>query len=378
MYKLVKLILITDNKRFSNKIHACQIFIHKHVPLNQMGKSPEYTIVGGGLAGMLVAWELHKRNKPFVIYSDDAPASSHVAAGTWNPVTFRRMIPTWRAQEMIDAMLRVYPEVEKEVGVDLLTMIKVEKILANDQEVDFWKEMAQKEISKDFLHTELHKITIDSEEKSAGIVKQTGRLDLSRYVSELHSFFTARGVLVKEKFNYSSIHNHSIYIFTEGTYCSLNPYFKWLPFKNVKGDILTIKSFDLKIETIRKKNIFILPLGKDIYKIGATYDWHDKSWEPSEKAKAEILEKFEKISNCSYEVIGHESGIRPATYDRRPFIGEHPTHKNLLIFNGLGSKGVFLGPLLAHEFCDFLEGKGDIHEEVSIKRCVKKYFNDNC
>ena len=122
-----------------------------------MDKLPEYTIVGGGLAGMLVAWELYKRDKPFVIYSDDAPASSHVAAGTWNPVTFRRMIPTWRAQEMIDAMLRVYPEVEKEVGVDLLSMIKVEKILANDQEASFWKEMANAEESKDFLEPKLHK-----------------------------------------------------------------------------------------------------------------------------------------------------------------------------------------------------------------------------
>ena len=49
----------------------------------------DYIIVGGGLAGMLVAWELFERGKSFLIYVDDAPASSKVAAGTWNPVTFR-------------------------------------------------------------------------------------------------------------------------------------------------------------------------------------------------------------------------------------------------------------------------------------------------
>lgn len=342
-----------------------------------MDTLPEYTIVGGGLAGMLVAWELYKRDKRFVVYSDDAPASSHVAAGTWNPVTFRRMIPTWRAQEMIDAMLRVYPEVEKEVGVDLLSMIKVEKILANDQEASFWKEMANAEESKDFLEPKLHKLNIKGEIKLAGIVKQTGRLNLPLYVSKLQGFFEEKGWLKRKKFEYGSINPNAKYIFAEGTYCEQNPYFNWLPFKSVKGDVLTIKSVDLKIDKIRKKNVFILPLGGDVYKIGATYDWKDKSWNPSEKGKVEILEKFEKISDCTYEVIDHESGIRPATYDRRPFIGTHPKHKNLKIFNGLGSKGVFLGPLLAQEFCDFLDNKGEIHADVSIKRCFKKYFKDN-
>jgi glycine/D-amino acid oxidase-like deaminating enzyme len=341
-----------------------------------MENSPEYTIVGGGLAGMLIAWELVQRGKKIEIYANNAPASSSVAAGTWNPVTFRRMIPTWRAQEMIDAMLCVYPKVEKKLGIKVLSMIKVEKILANEQESDFWKEMAQKEEVKDFLEPQPHELTINGSPKLAGIVKQTGRLDLPLYVSKLHEFFEENSSLKRENFNYDSINSNHKYIFTEGTYCEQNPYFNWLPFRCVKGDILTIKSTDLKVDKIRKKNIFILPLGKDTYKIGATYDWQDKTWGPSEKGKAEILEKFEKISNCAYKVVGHESGIRPATHDRRPFIGTHPKYKNLFIFNGLGSKGVFLGPLLAKEFCDSLENKGEIHQEVSINRCFKKYYKE--
>ena len=175
-----------------------------------------------------------------------------------------------------------------------------------------------------------------------------------------------------EAVSYKTIKTDKI-LFAEGTYTSNNPYFNWLPFKGTKGDILTIKSADLKVDKIRKKNIFILPIGNDVYKVGATYDWEDKSWEPSEKGKAEILEKFEKISDCTYEIIDHKAGIRPASHDRRPVIGEHPKHKNLLIFNGLGSKGVFLGPLLAQEFCSFLINGNEIHPEVSVKRCFKKY-----
>lgn len=346
----------------------------------------DYIIVGGGLAGMLIAWELLERGKTFLVYCNNAPASSKVAAGTWNPVTFRKMIPTWRSQEMIDTMLKVYPKIEQTLGIDLLSFIQVEKILSNEQEEQFWKKMAITEESRKFLEPELLDIVIKGENKKSGIVKQTGRIDLPKYVKKSQAYFQKNGHLIFDTFDHSIFKTRGTYIqyksvktntiiFAEGTYAEKNPLFNWLPFKSVKGDVLTIESRDLNLDKIRKKNIFILPIGGNKYKIGATYHWSDKTWEPSEKAKLELIEKFEKISNCTYTIIDHESGIRPATHDRRPFIGAHPQHKNILIFNGLGSKGVFLGPLLASEFCDFLENKGEIHPEVSIERCVNKYFS---
>ena len=345
----------------------------------------DYIIVGGGLAGMLIAWELLERGKNFLIYCNNNPASSHVAAGTWNPVTFRKMIPTWRSQEMIDKMLAVYPKIEQKLGVNLLSFIQVEKILSNEQEEEFWKKMANTKESKNFLEPHLIDAVIKGESKKLGLVKQTGRIDLPKYVEKSQMHFHKKNHLVFDTFDHSAlkISTHNIQynsikarnvIFAEGTYAEKNPLFNWLPFKPVKGDVLTIESRDLNLDKIRKKNIFILPIGENKYKIGATYHWSDKTWEPSEKAKLELIEKFEKISDCTYTVIDHESGIRPATHDRRPFVGSHPTHKNIHIFNGLGSKGVFLGPLLASEFCDFLENIGEIHPEVSIERCMNKYF----
>ncbi len=345
----------------------------------------DYIIVGGGLAGMLIAWELLEREKTFLIYCNKAPASSNVAAGTWNPVTFRKMIPTWRAQEMIDKMLKVYSKIEKILDIDLLSFIEVEKILSNEQEEQFWKKMAAKEELKKFLDPKLIEIIIKGKNKKSGIVKQTGRIDLPQYVKNSQDYFQKKGYLIFDTFyhsilkqigtsiQYKSVKTNAI-IFAEGTYAEKNPFFNWLPFKPVKGDVLTIESKYLNVNKIRKKNIFILPIGKNRYKIGATYHWSDKTWEPSEKAKLELIEKFEKISNCSYKIINHESGIRPATHDRRPIIGSHPKYKNIFIFNGLGSKGVFLGPLMASEFCDFLENKGKVHPEVSIERCLDKYF----
>lgn len=348
----------------------------------------DYIIVGGGLAAMLMAWELTQKNQSVLIYADEAPASSNVAAGTWNPVNFRRMIPTWRATEMIAAMKTVYADIESAVDCQFLQMIEVEKILTNTEEKEFWEAQGAKETSENLINPKTGELDVKGETMYTGYVNETGRLDLPLFVEKLQSYFEDKSALKRSHFNHNELivnEDRIIYqniiaskiIFAEGTYCSNNPFFNWLPFKSVKGDVLTIKSKDLNVTTIRKKNIFILPVGNDTYKVGATYDHSTLDWAPSEKGKQQIIEKFEKITDCEYEIIGHASGIRPATHDRRPFIGAHPKHENVLIFNGLGSKGVFLGPLLAQEFSNFLLNNHEIHPEVSVKRCLKKYWINN-
>ena len=49
-------------------------------------------------------------------------------------------------------------------------------------------------------------------------------------------------------------------------------------------------------------------------------------------------------------------------------LGEHPKQKNLIIFNGLGTKGVSLAPYFSSQLANWLEGNGEIMPEVNIKR----------
>lgn len=348
----------------------------------------DFIIVGGGLAAMLVAWELKKAGKSFVVFADEAPASSAVAAGTWNPVNFRRMIPTWRATEMIASMKTVYNEIEKELGQQFLEMIEVEKILTNKEEKNFWELQGQKETSEGLINPITRTVKVKGEHMFTGYVNETGRLDLPTFIASLKNYFSNLKHLInhhfahdelkvsREKVEYKNYQASQI-IFAEGTYCLQNPFFNWLPFRSVKGDVLTIHAPLLNVTTIRKKNIFILPLGNDLYKVGATYDHSSLNWVPSEEGKKEILSKLEKIIDCTYEIVDHKSGIRPATHDRRPYIGTHPEHENVLIFNGLGSKGVFLGPLLAQEFVSHQLNATKLHPEVNISRCIKKYWTSN-
>lgn len=142
-----------------------------------------------------------------------------------------------------------------------------------------------------------------------------------------------------------------------------------MPFKLTKGELLTVKVDKLRTEKVINKGVFILPLGGGIFRIGSTYNWKEFSASPTEEGKAELTEKLEKLLRIPYEILKYEAGIRPTVADRRPFLGVHPEFNQMLIFNGMGTKGVLIAPYFANHFADFLTGKISLlDEEADIRR----------
>ena len=116
-----------------------------------------------------------------------------------------------------------------------------------------------------------------------------------------------------------------------------------------------------------------VPLGNHEFKAGSTYRWGQSSPEPDEAGRLELKEKLDALLDCEYEIIEHLSGIRPASKDRYPFLGEHPQVKNLFVFNGLGTKGIMWAPYMAAHLIKQMEDQIDIEKEISIRR-FDKYF----
>jgi glycine/D-amino acid oxidase-like deaminating enzyme len=71
------------------------------------------------------------------------------------------------------------------------------------------------------------------------------------------------------------------------------------------------------------------------------------------------------------EVVSHRIGIRPATRDRKPFLGKHPKEQSVYIFDGFGAKGVSLIPYYSKMMKNHLIDQNPISREVDIAR----YFN---
>ena len=88
-----------------------------------------------------------------------------------------------------------------------------------------------------------------------------------------------------------------------------------------------------------------------------------------------MIGKLSKLLKIKYTIIKKKFGIRPATIDRRPFVGKHPIFDNLYILNGLGSKGISLAPFCSKELFNSIEQKSKINFEINVKRYNSKNIN---
>jgi glycine/D-amino acid oxidase-like deaminating enzyme len=159
-------------------------------------------------------------------------------------------------------------------------------------------------------------------------------------------------------------------IFCNGLSSMHGKFFSWLPFNPVKGEILAV-DLDIEIDFILSRGIFVIPEAGTQCKVGATYDRGITDTAISENARDYLLSKVRKLVRSNIEILGQSAGIRPATRDRRPFIGIHPIFKTIAIFNGFGSKGVSLIPYLSGIFTDHLLSGHKLEPDINIIR----YFN---
>ena len=118
-----------------------------------------------------------------------------------------------------------------------------------------------------------------------------------------------------------------------------------------------------------------MPIEKDLFWVGANFDRKDKTSKPTKSGKDWILIKLKSLLDCTFEVVDHKAAIRPTVKDRRPLLGSHPKQKNLYIFNGLGSRGVLMGPLLAKWMYKFVVEKKKLYPELAIDR-FETYFSN--
>ena len=73
-------------------------------------------IIGDGLAGALMAWECQERGLDFEQWSNGSPAASDVAAGMFNPVSFRRILPQWDAANHSERAREVFGAIETKLA----------------------------------------------------------------------------------------------------------------------------------------------------------------------------------------------------------------------------------------------------------------------
>ncbi|WP_318310347.1 NAD(P)/FAD-dependent oxidoreductase [Flagellimonas crocea] len=350
----------------------------------------DYIVVGLGLAGISFCEVLEEHGKTFKVIADDSQKASQVAGGLYNPVILKRFTLAWNAKQQLENAKPFYKRLEAKLGVKLDYELPVLRKFASIEEQNLWFEAADRPNLDYFLSTKIlpnNNPSIDAP-YGFGKVKYTGRIDTRTLVDSYKDHLEEKGQFLPESFDfeaftisdkhveYKSVTAQNI-VFACGYGLKQNPYFGYLPLNGTKGELLIIHAPDYKEDNVIKSSVFTIPMdADDMYLVGATYKWKDKTNTPTEESKNELLEKLKTFLKCDFEIVDHVAGIRPTVVDRRPLVGRHPEHPNLYVLNGYGSRGVLIGPYASKQLFDHIEKQTVLDPEMDIQRFTKKYYSN--
>ncbi len=339
--------------------------------------------MGQGLAGTVLAYTLLKhKQRVFVIDDGYKNSASKVAVGMFNPVTGKRVVKTWKADLIFPFLHTFYSEFQVFLQTNFFFPKTIYRPFDSIEQQNHVLAQSVEQGFSNFISLENH----DEKYKPfvfnqfGGVeIKNGGYVEVSKMLDAFRSFLLRENLFLEMDFDENALidsngemiiqgRKFEKVIFCRGIKDHESKFWKHLPFKPVKGEVLIGNFKDIDFQEIINRSGWVLPFENGVYKAGATYDWDDKENKITEQAHQEILEKTQKLIKADFQIEKQEVGIRPTTTDRRPLMGIHSAYPSLAIFNGLGTKGVMLAPYFANHFVDFLLGIKPLDAEVSIDR----------
>lgn len=349
----------------------------------------DYLIVGHGIGGASIAWHLHELGKTFLIIHDSSsPSSSRVAAGVFNPLTGKKLVKTWLADDLFPYAHSFYSNLQTKLGADFFHLASLYRPYRSIEEQNTYLAQSADVAIAPYIGSaqDSNKVSkyINMDHRALEVVR-SGWVDLPLMLDSSQKLLSDYGQCIEGVFDPEDLDVDDVcvtwqgirfgkVILCQGFGVLNNSWFNWLPFTPVKGEILDVEFDEAVAPYIINQGIFILPTSAHTGRVGATYSWDPLDWYATEGARNELEEKLKQLVKVSYRVSGQSAGVRPSVRDRRPLIGVHPEKRNVCIFNGLGTKGVTLAPFFANQLIQHLENNKELNPLVNIKRYFSLYF----
>lgn len=366
-------------------------------------------IVGQGICGTFLSWWLEQAGLSFVMIDEPRPfTASKAAAGLINPVTGRRIVTTWMIDELLPFAQDTYRQIGETLGISCMEPTSVVDFFPTAQmRLAFLKRYEEDPSYLQLPADEHNWSQLFHYELGYGVISPCYLVDLPALLPASRKRMLRQGVLREERFDreelrlegnpgsngsghetgtgsspqgtgavhYQDIHAGHV-IFCDGIESSLNPYFSRLPFAPNKGEALIVEIPELETMSgnlhgrgpVFKKGMSLAPWNEGLYWVGSSYEWTFDHKEPTtafrEKTEA-ILREWLKVP---FRTVEHIASVRPATLERRPFVGFHPLYPAIGILNGMGTKGCSLAPYFAHQLVQAIAKGAPIRPDADIRR----------
>ncbi|QEC69672.1 FAD-binding oxidoreductase [Panacibacter ginsenosidivorans] len=342
----------------------------------------DYLIIGQGICGTFLSYYLKQQDKTVLVIDELQPFSStKVASGVINPVTGRRVVTTWMIETLLPFAWESYSSIGKELN---------ETIIEQKNTISFAPSYQMKETYEKRMSEK------DSYINSAGDNQQYktffnylfGCYSIEpTYLINLHpllkgwrkKLFDSDGLL-EESFDISMLgvhEDHVTYknitaqkvIFCNGISTFEYTYWQNLPYVYNKGQALIADIPGLPQTNIYKYGaLSAVPWYDGLWWVGSSYENEFETTEPTAVFREGMIKELNSILNIPFTIIDQVASLRPATLERRPFVGLHPQHNSIGIFNGMGTKGCSLAPYFAKQFADHLTHNQPLDALADIKR----------
>ena len=337
----------------------------------------DVVIVGQGLAGTCLGLELERRGlRVGMIDADSGALSSRVASGLVNPVVPKGLRVGWRAPEFLETMQPFYRWASQELNCPVWEPLPMWKPLLSAAELAEWQQAMPRNpylgqvvaSPAPWVHAPFGCGVI----LNSGWVRMGNLLDayrkrlkqdqrLREETLEPQAIQVQEGVLCIGPWKTRKI------VLCQGATPFSNAFFSPALEAPVKGEVLDV-TLPETLEVSLNKGVFLLPLEHNTFRLGATYSWEPLNTEPTAGAQNELMQKAAAYLKTTPQIIAHRAGIRPATQDRRPMLGESAVQPGVFILNGLGSKGALMAPWLAVHLANVMLNQTTLDPEVNVSR----------
>lgn len=342
----------------------------------------DYLVIGQGISGTWLSYYLQKAGKSFIVIdNNDKKAPSRLAAGIINPVTGRRHATVWMADELLPFAWNAYNELGEILNIKAISQKNIIDFFPSPQmRLSFQQRVEEKGEYVSLDETGQDFYSLFNYELGYGYVKPVYTAHLETITPAWRQHLKNNKQLQEEEFEISLLElneNKIRYkeiiaekiIFCDGAACSNNPYFKLLPFAPNKGEALTLEIPDLPADHIYKKGMMLAPLATPgHWWIGSSYQWDFDNLDPTPEFREQTEQLLKQWLKIPFKITGHIAGNRPATLERRPFVGLHPNQPAVGILNGMGTKGCSLSPFFAKQLTDLLINGKSISAEADVCR----------